>query len=110
MCGGFSPNRCSQDLAEAGPTCGVIRAADYDQSCATSADCTSVFEGDTCSAGVTTGTVYCACPNATINQKALAGYHPVFVGGSVVCPCPMIGTPSCIGGVCRICPGDGCPL
>jgi hypothetical protein len=90
---------------EAGPdakSCGVIRASDYDQSCTTATDCTSVFEGDTCASR-------CGCPNATISQKALDGYHPLFPGGMLACPCAMIGVPSCIGGVCTMCPLAGCP-
>jgi hypothetical protein len=81
--------------------CGVIRASDYDKSCNTAADCTSVFEGNTC-------TVQCACPNATINQTALAGYHPLLPGGSLTCPCPLLGVPSCVGGVCTMCAPPGC--
>jgi hypothetical protein len=81
--------------------CGVIRASDYDQSCKTTPDCTAVVEGDTCA-------MQCDCPNATINQTALAKYHPVYAGSPIICPCPLLGVPTCISGVCTMCPPWGC--
>jgi hypothetical protein len=86
----------------AGPACGVIRASDYNQSCESAHDCAGVLEGDTCANP-------CVCPNATINKAALANYHPVFVGPPPMCVCPDFGTPSCVGGVCTMCPPAGCP-
>jgi hypothetical protein len=94
------PPRCVGGVCtNAAPACGVIRASDYDQSCKSAQDCTTIFEGDTC-------TSQCACPNATINKMALASYHPVFVGTGV-CNCGREAAPSCVSGVC--CPASGCP-
>ena len=103
--GGTGAADAGHRLVEAGadaPACGVIRASDYDQSCSAAQDCTAVFEGDTC-------TAQCDCPNATINVKALDGYHPVFPDGTVVCPCVLVGLPSCVHGVCTMCRLSGCP-
>jgi hypothetical protein len=92
----------SVDAATDAPKCGVIRASDYDQSCKVAADCTTVFEGDTC-------TSQCACPNATISTAARASYHPIFEHPNI-CACPMAPLPSCVSGVCTMCPPAGCPV
>jgi hypothetical protein len=99
---GQDGGKTSGDAGRDAAACGVIRASDYDQSCNTVQDCTSVFEGDTCKS-------QCACQNATINKAALDQYHPIFAGTGYVCPCPMLGMPSCIGGICTMCPPAGCP-
>jgi hypothetical protein len=83
-------------------TCGVIRASDYNQSCKADSDCVRVFSGDTC--------VACPCPNSTINKNAAAGYHPLIPVGGPACACPMPGIPTCVSGVCTICPPAGCPV
>ena len=48
----------------------VIRASDYDRSCAEQSDCVGVGEGDTCTApcGI-------ACPTTAVNQVGLARYQ-----------------------------------
>jgi hypothetical protein len=83
--------------------CGVIQASDYDQSCKADSDCVIVFSGDTC-------TDQFRCENATINKNAAAGYHPIIPVGGAACYCGMPGIASCIGGVCTMCPPNGCPV
>ncbi|MFI5299156.1 MAG: hypothetical protein ACHREM_13755 [Polyangiales bacterium] len=74
---------------------GSISASHYDQACAANADCVPVYEGSACGA--------CFCPNAAINQSALAQYRSDFAAlgpGGSVCSCPLIPTPVCRSGVC----------
>lgn len=77
--------------------CGkTILAADYDQSCASDADCAPVYEGNLCSA--------CRCPNATVNQQALPAYDAALATvkpqEGEVCSCPFFGAPVCSAGKC----------
>jgi hypothetical protein len=74
-------------------TCGVIRASDYDRSCVTAQDCTTIFEGDTCAS-------WCTCPDFPISRAAAQRYHPVFAHPNK-CAC-VTQIPACIGGICTI--------
>ena len=55
------------------PTCRVIRASDYDQSCSTSQECSPVWVGAVSLSGGRC-ILPCECPNAIINLNALPGY------------------------------------
>jgi hypothetical protein len=70
-------------------------AADYDQSCASNADCAAVYQGSLCTE--------CLCPTAAINQQALSAYSNAIeaAGPPVgVCNCPAFPPPVCQAGTC----------
>jgi hypothetical protein len=83
--------------------CGVlIRASDYDQSCASLFDCVGVGEGNACDP--------CAigCPRAAISRRGLSRYKSdvasattgVDAGGAAFCSCPLWSGAWCVGGRC----------
>ena len=81
-----------------GNVCGTIKASDYDQTCATDTDCTTVFEGNLCAPT-------CQCANAAINVGAAAQYEADFakkVSVPETCPCPLGSPPRCNRGVCQL--------
>lgn len=96
---------------EAGPACTEILATHYDQSCSADSDCTTIVEGDSCSA-----CSLASCGNATISVVALASYTsdtagtPGLVGdGDGGCPgCRSTVSldinfgPFCCGGKCQL--------
>lgn len=89
----------ADDAGTDGPACdkGTIEASHYDQSCATDADCTAVFEGSLCG--------HCLCANAAISQAALSSYQSDLqaAGPPVnVCACKMIPAPVCKSGTCAL--------
>jgi hypothetical protein len=80
-----------------GSSCG-ISASNYDQSCTTDADCVAVYQGEVCS-------TECSCPNAVINQRALAQYWTDFSKEdhkANVCDCALSPTPRCMGSICSL--------
>ncbi len=81
-----------------GNVCGTIKASDYDQTCTTDTDCTTVYEGDLCAQS-------CQCPNAAINMDVTAQYEADFekkVSVPEGCPCPSGPSPRCNAGVCQL--------
>jgi hypothetical protein len=80
--------------------CGTIMASDYDQSCATDADCVAEPEGDFC--GVNTCT---NCRNAVVSVKAQMQYESDLaskISTPSICPCPSGPTAVCNNGRCAI--------
>lgn len=85
-----------------GNTCGTIHAADYDQTCASNADCVAVTEGDLCEDG---GRSCTNCANDAINVRAQDQYNADFakrLSVPRVCPCPSGAPPTCNSGVCGL--------
>ncbi len=83
----------------------MIKASNYDQSCASDSDCVAVTEGDFCVPGAN------VCPMATINKGALAQYQAdVAKTQAAVCGafagCPSLTNPCCRRGMCQA--GNGC--
>jgi hypothetical protein len=77
--------------------CGTIMASDYDQSCATDADCVPEPEGDFCVAQCTN------CAGAVISVKAQAQYEADLaskISTPVDCPCPLGPRAVCNHGKC----------
>jgi hypothetical protein len=85
---------------DAGPVCGTISAADYDQSCTKNDDCVLVNDGDLCDAD------RCECGNAVVNAGAQPEYQADFEAKytvpALVCPCIAPFPPVCNGGVCAM--------
>jgi hypothetical protein len=84
-------------LFDAGAPCsgGTILASDFDQSCASAADCAAVYQGSLCTE--------CFCPNAAVNGKGgLSAYEAAIAGktGNGLCECPESPPPVCNAGVC----------
>jgi hypothetical protein len=78
--------------------CGTIMASDYDQSCATDADCVTEPEGDFCVPNRCTD-----CPNAVISVKAQAQYEADLaskIPKPSICPCPSGPIAVCNNGKC----------
>jgi hypothetical protein len=90
-----------------GKSCGTIRAADYDQSCAVDTDCVLESEGDNCSA-------QCSCGNVAINVKDQVRYAADLAAATnpapVECQC-RAGAGACENGKCSVTaigrPSDG---
>ena len=79
--------------------CGTIMASDYDQSCASDADCVTVPEGDFCDANRCTD-----CPNAVVSIRAQAQYEADLaskISKPFTCPCPSGPTAVCNNGRCE---------
>jgi hypothetical protein len=78
----------------------VVRASDYDQSCATDTDCLPVTEGNVChpSAG--------QCPNAAISNGAYAQYQADVDKALTFCDdpsaCGFLSPACCVGGKCQV--------
>jgi hypothetical protein len=91
----------------------VISASNYDQSCKTDKDCTSVGEGNACDP--------CSwCPAAAINVSALSKYESDIADGPAGsldmngnCNCFGVADPMCCSGTCNVslsgCPAGGGP-
>ena len=76
-------------------TCGIA-ASDYDQTCATDADCVPVYEGTACDP-------QCLCANAAINAGALDTYQSDLaktVQSPNVCACAAPLPPRCVHSIC----------
>ncbi len=76
---------------------GTIEASSYDQSCKVDGDCAAIYQGTLCSS--------CFCPNAAVDQGALAQYQADFASrshGVNVCFCPAFPPPFCNAGVCAL--------
>ncbi len=89
---------------EGGPTGDhPINAADYDQSCTTSEDCTAAVTGDTCA--------YCNCPNDAVASSAKSKYDADYEALHALCPKQTIGV-SCAAcaPVATICQAKKCVL
>jgi len=92
-------------VGDAASSC-VLRASDYDRSCAKDTDCSPAGEGNVCETpcGV-------ACASTAINTSALAKYMadygrtPVAMcTAPLLCGCPVSGVPRCIKGTCELPP------
>jgi hypothetical protein len=84
---------------DGGPPCngGYISASSFNQTCVSDLDCTAVYDGPLCSE--------CYCPNAAINQNALAAYTTVREASGAppnVCNCPSTPPALCNGGMCTL--------
>jgi hypothetical protein len=80
------------------PTCGTIRAADYDQTCTTDSDCVGVVEGNLCAPNLCSN-----CTNAAVSGKAQAQYEADFsskLRSPSICPCGLGPAIVCKDGVC----------
>lgn len=78
--------------------CGTITASDYDQSCASDADCVAEPEGDFCDTNRCTD-----CANAVVSVKAQAQYEADLaskIAKPIICPCPSGPIPVCDNGTC----------
>jgi hypothetical protein len=91
--GACGPYPCQ--IPDGGPSCTTsIYAAQYDQSCASDADCTAVYSGPLCGE--------CYCPNSAINRSAITAYASDTARGEPggMCGCPLIPPAMCLGGAC----------
>ncbi|MDB4979982.1 MAG: hypothetical protein JWM82_734 [Myxococcales bacterium] len=87
-------------LSGVAPTCGVVRAADYDQSCKVDSDCVLVGQGDFCQSASSCA-IY--CPSAAISAHAQMQYlADTQTAGAkpIVCSCPEFKPPACVSFKC----------
>jgi hypothetical protein len=87
-------------LPTGGEACHAIRAADYDQTCATEADCILVTERKFCTPDACTN-----CENAAINVKDKVRYQVDTTKNTPTandCPCPSPPIAVCNGGKCDV--------
>jgi hypothetical protein len=90
-------------LCAADATVQLIRASDYDQSCAVDSDCVEADVGNACTCELS-----CQTMPAAINKDAFPQYT-ADVGNalSLVCSCPIrapsldVPAPCCVGGTCQ---------
>ena len=92
-----------------GGACVEIVPTNFDQSCAVASDCVEIVPGTVCPDT-------CPCGGATIASKDLGRYQALTAGllhGE--CPCPFLGTPTCVqnqcincGGIQQLNPPSGC--
>jgi hypothetical protein len=89
-------------LGDAASAC-VLRASDYDRSCATDMDCIAVGEGNAC---MTPCDV--TCPNTAISAAAMSQYEADHAGtpiemcpNDILCGCPCSSAPRCVRGTCE---------
>ena len=114
-CGPAGAECCLQVLCAADATVQLIRASDYDQSCAVDSDCVEVHVGNACSCDLS-----CQTMPAAINKGALPHYTAdVAKSPHVTCGCGPTGPPlvcvdavpgpHCVGGSCQLtsCPDHG---
>jgi hypothetical protein len=92
------------------PNARVIRASNYDQTCAVDTDCTAISEGSTCNA------CNFACPNAAINVNALPQYSSATAslnpaaGDLCASSCGPAMRTCCRGGTCQWGSPTPCPF
>jgi hypothetical protein len=90
------------------PNARVIRASNYDQTCAVDTDCTFILAGSTCDA------CNFRCPTAAINVNALPQYSSdtasLVSAANALCSssCPS-GWACCLGGTCQFFGGGESP-
>jgi hypothetical protein len=104
-CGPVGAVCCLHVLCAADATVQLIRASDYDQSCAIDSDCVEVHFGNACSCDLS-----CQTMSAAINKGALPHYTAdVAASPNVTCGCgaqapvpvDAVPAPCCVGGTCQ---------
>ncbi len=93
-------------LSGVAPTCGVIRASDYDQSCKVDSDCVAVSQGDLCQ--LDTCAIY--CPSDVISAHVQMQYDADYQSANyrspgtkpVICSCPESKPPVCANFKCAL--------
>lgn len=104
----FTPVACASTSPSGTSPPPPIHANDYDQKCASAADCVAINEGEPCGC--------LGCGNAAVSKSVQAKYSADFdarrkqcTNAPIACPAMCMYTEtSCVAGSCGVCHSQGC--